>query len=231
MWSFGEGCVLVGPSPTHAIQSWAYYHTVSSWVQQLSRVFWKTFLATRLPSCGLHIPSPPSSILFPGCVILVYMSPQDQHSMVTPSGHTIQLCSVSPANFLNSWDHRCPLRIDESYGYSPEKFMDKFPPLFERIQIEFSEVYPWNFGAPVDTIWRNSLFPPVVANIFTRSPWEAKTERSWVQRCPGRYTKTLSQKIESTALEMRIRTLTAFQHAHSGSQPLVTSSRASSAYF
>lgn len=136
--------------------------------------------------------------------------------------HTIQLCSVPPADFLNSWDHRWPLRIDESYGYSPEKFMDNFQPLFERIQIEFSEVYPWNFGAPVDAIWRNSLFPSVVANIFTWSPWEAKTERSWVERCPGQYSKTLSQKIESTALEMRIRTLAAFQHAYGGSQPLVT---------
>lgn len=25
-------------------------------------------------------------------------------------------------------------------------------PLFERIQVEFSEVYPWNLGAPMDPV-------------------------------------------------------------------------------
>lgn len=168
MLSFGEEWVLEGPSPIHAIQSWACYHTVSSWVQQLSRVCWKTLLATHLPSCGLYILSAPSSTLFPGCVVVVYMFVRTQHTMVTPSGHTIQLCSVSPADFLNSWDHRWPLRTDESYGYSPEKFMDNSHPLFERIQIEFSEVYPWNFGAPVDAIWRNSLFPSVVKHLYSK---------------------------------------------------------------
>lgn len=92
-------------------------------------------------------------------------------------------------------------RTDESYEYSPEQFMDIFLPLFERIQIEFSEAYLWNFGAPVDPIWRNFLFPRVVANTFTSSTWETKIEGSWIQRCPGLYSKTLSQNIENTALE------------------------------